>query len=206
MTSSSVFNDQRQPDWDKGDGLLPTIVQHAVTGQVLMLGYMNEAALEATQRSQQVTFYSRSRQQLWTKGETSGHVLQLRAIELDCDGDTFLLQAVPAGPCCHLGDASCFGPQGQGGGVLSALSRVIAERARAADDGSYTASLLQAGIQRCAQKVGEEGVEVALAATNRDDAGLLNESADLLFHLLVCLQARDLDLDQVLAILDQRRR
>lgn len=203
---SFVFNDGRQPDWAKGDGLLPAVVQHAITGQVLMLAYMNTAALQHTIATQQVTFYSRSRQQLWTKGETSGNLLQLRHIELDCDGDTLLVQAVPAGPTCHLGDVSCFGSAGHGGGVLSALSRVIAERASAGDDGSYTASLLQAGIERCAQKVGEEGVEVALAATNRDDDGLLNESADLLYHLLVCLRARDLDLDQVLAALDGRRR
>lgn len=201
-----MFNDQRQPDWAKGDGLLPAIVQHAVTGQVLMLAYMNADALAETLRSQQVTFFSRSRQRLWTKGETSGHSLQLRRLELDCDGDTLLVQAVPAGPCCHLGDTSCFGPTAQGAGQLAALAAVIAERADAEQDQSYTAQLLQAGIGRCAQKVGEEGVEVALAASTGDDEAVLNESADLLYHLLVVLQARGLNLDQVLDVLDRRRR
>lgn len=201
-----MFNDQRQPDWAKGDGLLPAIVQHAVTGQVLMLAYMNADALAETLRSQQVTFFSRSRQRLWTKGETSGHSLQLRRLELDCDGDTLLVQAVPAGPCCHLGDSSCFGPTAQGAGQLAALAAVIAERADAEQDQSYTAQLLQAGIGRCAQKVGEEGVEVALAASTGDDEAVLNESADLLYHLLVVLQARGLNLDQVLDVLDRRRR
>ncbi len=194
-------------DWDKGDGLLPAVVQDARDGRVLMLGYMNVEALDKTLESGQVTFYSRSKQRLWTKGETSGNVLKLTGINSDCDRDTLLVQAIPHGPTCHTGTHTCFGDTDLPPiGGLARLEQVIAERAATPEPDSYTASLLQKGVQRCAQKVGEEGVEVALAAVSGDREQLNNEAADLLYHLLVCLRAAGSDLDQVLAVLSARRR
>jgi phosphoribosyl-AMP cyclohydrolase / phosphoribosyl-ATP pyrophosphohydrolase len=179
-------------DWTKQDGLVPAVVQHADGLQVLMLGYMDRAALAATLGSGRVNFYSRSRQRLWTKGETSGHVLELVGLEADCDGDTLLVQARPRGPTCHLGRASCF-PRAPGS-FLPRLDALVAQRASERPAGSYTTRLLDAGVRAVAQKVGEEGVEVALAAVAQDDAALLGESADLLFHLLVLLRTRGLSL------------
>ncbi|MBB1471612.1 bifunctional phosphoribosyl-AMP cyclohydrolase/phosphoribosyl-ATP diphosphatase HisIE [Luteimonas sp. MC1782] len=186
-------------DWDKGGGLLPAIVQDARTRQVLMLGWMTPESLAATQESGLVTFFSRSRQRLWVKGESSGHHLKLVAIEADCDADTLLVTAEPQGPTCHLGRDSCFA--GATGSALAHLDRVIEGRAASMPEGSYTTRLLAGGIRRIAQKVGEEGVETALAAVVEDDTALLGEAADLAYHLLVLLRARGLglaDLDQVL--------
>jgi phosphoribosyl-ATP pyrophosphohydrolase/phosphoribosyl-AMP cyclohydrolase len=192
-------------DWAKGDGLLPAIVQHADSGRVLMLGYMNRDALARTLADGRVTFWSRSRETLWQKGETSGHVLDLVAIEADCDRDTLLLQARPAGPVCHLGTPTCFGdPAWPAHGFLGELAALVQARRDADPDTSYTARLLQAPVERVAQKVGEEGVETALAATLDDPSQLAGEAADLLYHLLVLLARRGLDLDRVVATLQAR--
>ena len=173
--------------WDKQAGLLPAIVQDADTLRVLMLGYMDRAALQATIDSGRVTFFSRSRQRLWAKGEASGHHLALVAIEADCDSDTLLVQARPAGPTCHLGTQSCFATAP--GDALAELDRLVASREQARPAGSYTTQLFEAGVRAIAQKVGEEGVETALAAVVQDDAELLGETADLLYHALVALRA-----------------
>lgn len=192
-------------DWNKGDGLLPAIVQDADTGRVLMLGYMNAESLEKTRACGHVTFYSRSRRALWTKGETSGNSLELVEIRSDCDRDTLLVQARPSGPTCHTGTDTCFGDDRQPAvGFLAELERIIDDRGGAEPDSSYTARLLAAGVKRCAQKVGEEGVEVALAATAGDRDELVNESADLLYHLLVVLAACDVELADVLEVLQRR--
>ncbi|MCL6711327.1 bifunctional phosphoribosyl-AMP cyclohydrolase/phosphoribosyl-ATP diphosphatase HisIE [Pseudomonas sp. R2.Fl] len=191
-----------QLDWSKGDGLLPAIVQDASTRRVLMLGYMNREALEATLASGRVTFYSRSKQRLWTKGESSGHVLEVRAIEADCDNDTLLVQAVPHGPICHLQRTSCFAEAP--GSFLAELDALVTRRERERPEGSYTTRLFEEGVRRIAQKVGEEGVETALAAVAQDEAALLGESADLLYHLLVLLRSRGLGLADVEALLAAR--
>lgn len=193
-------------DWEKGEGLVPAIVQHAVTGRVLMLGYMNAEALGKTLSGGLVTFFSRSRQCLWTKGETSGNTLTCRNIELDCDADTLLVFAVPAGPTCHRDLSSCFDEDVEraGFGFLGELERVIGMRLDEAADDSYTSQLANAGTQRIAQKVGEEGVEVALAGANGDRAELVAESADLLYHLLVLLRQQDAGMADVAQVLDDR--
>lgn len=190
--------------WDKQSGLLPAIVQDADTLRVLMLGYMDRTALQATLDSGRVTFFSRSKQRLWVKGETSGHHLDLIAVEADCDSDTLLVQARPAGPTCHLGTQSCFAAAP--GNVLAELDGLIASRERERPAGSYTTRLFDAGVRAIAQKVGEEGVETALAAVVQDDAALLGEAADLLYHLSVLLRARGLSLRQVNAVLATRQR
>lgn len=189
--------------WEKQDGLLPAIVQDADTRRVLMLGYMSREALARTLELRQVTFFSRSRQQLWTKGESSGHVLTLVDLEVDCDNDTLLVQARPQGPTCHLGTVSCF-PTAPGD-VLADLDALIARRAIDRPAGSYTTKLFDSGIKRIAQKVGEEGLETALAAVVEDDDALLGESADLLYHLIVLLRARGLNLDDLKRTLATRR-
>jgi phosphoribosyl-ATP pyrophosphohydrolase/phosphoribosyl-AMP cyclohydrolase len=194
-----------QLDWSKGDGLLPAIVQHWLTGEVLMLGYMNAEALAATQNSGHVTFFSRSKQRLWTKGETSGHVLALKSVHVDCDADTLLVKAQPQGPTCHTGTRTCFGDDTQPPlGFLAELDALIAQRHAERPAGSYTTTLFEGGIRRMAQKVGEEGVETALAAVAQDDDALLGEAADLLYHLTVALRARGLGLADVAALLAQR--
>lgn len=190
--------------WGKMDGLLPAAVQDADTGQLLMLGYMDRAALEATIADGLVTFFSRSRQRLWRKGESSGNVLHLVGIAADCDQDALLVVAQPAGPTCHLGTDSCFGGEPGGAGWLGKLERIVADRAAADPAKSYTARLLADGPGKAAQKVGEEGVEVALAAVSRDADGLTEEAADLLFHLLVTLRSRDVRLSQVVDVLRRR--
>lgn len=190
-------------DWQKQDGLLPAIVQDAATLRVLMLGYMSREALQATFAKQQVTFFSRSKGRLWTKGESSGHVLRLVSVRTDCDSDALLVLAHPQGPTCHLQRASCF-PDAPGDG-LAELEAVIALRERERPEGSYTTKLFERGIKRIAQKVGEEGLETALAAVVEDDEALLGESADLLFHLLVLLRQRGLGLDDVRRTLESRR-
>jgi phosphoribosyl-ATP pyrophosphohydrolase/phosphoribosyl-AMP cyclohydrolase len=189
-------------DWTKGDGLLPVIVQDAGNLRVLMLGYMNREALDATLASRRVTFFSRSKQRLWTKGESSGHVLELVSVEADCDDDTLLVLAHPQGPTCHLQRPSCF-PSAPSA-FLSDLEALVAQRDRERPVDSYTTRLFDAGVRRIAQKVGEEGVETALAAVAQDETALLGESADLLYHLTVLLRARGLSLAEAVDVLRQR--
>ena len=191
-------------DWAKGGGLLPVIVQDASNLRVLMLGYMNIEALAATRDSGFVTFYSRSKQRLWRKGESSGHVLELVSIQVDCDNDTLLVLAKPHGPTCHLQRNSWF-PDAPSS-FLADLDALVQQRESDRPTGSYTTRLFDEGIRRIAQKVGEEGVEAALAAVVQDDAALLGESADLLFHLTVLLRARGLSLQDAVAVLQQRHR
>ncbi|MFO3705516.1 bifunctional phosphoribosyl-AMP cyclohydrolase/phosphoribosyl-ATP diphosphatase HisIE [Xanthomonas codiaei] len=191
-------------DWSKGDGLLPVVVQDADNLRVLMLGYMNSDALAVTQQRGEVTFFSRSKQRLWTKGESSGNVLRVVSIEADCDADTLLVLARPHGPTCHLGRASCF--PGAPAQFLGSLDALIATRERERPQGSYTTTLFEQGIRRIAQKVGEEGVETALAGVVQGDAELLGESADLLYHLIVLLRARGLGLGDAVALLESRHR
>jgi phosphoribosyl-ATP pyrophosphohydrolase/phosphoribosyl-AMP cyclohydrolase len=194
-------------DWAKGDGLLPAIVQHWLSGEVLMLGYMNAAALAETQRSSHVTFYSRSKQRLWTKGESSGHMLVLKSLRTDCDADTLLIQVDPHGPTCHTGTSSCFGDSTDVRpplGFLAELDALVAQRHVKRPEGSYTTKLFDGGIRRIAQKVGEEGVETALAAVAQGESELLGEAADLVFHLTVALRARGLSLGDVVKVLADR--
>ncbi len=208
MTTTPAINPD-VPDWAKGNGLLPAIVQHWLSGEVLMLGYMNADALVQTQADGRVTFYSRSKQRLWMKGEGSGHVLALKSIRLDCDADTLLIQAEPHGPTCHTGTSSCFGDSADVRpplGFLAELDALVAQRHVERPTGSYTTKLFDDGIRRIAQKVGEEGVETALAAVVQDDEALLGEAADLLFHLVVVLRARGLSLADAIAVLADRHR
>lgn len=192
-------------DWAKMDGLLPAIVQDAGTGQVLMLGYMDRAALAATLESGFATFFSRSKDRLWQKGETSGNRLAVQSVLADCDEDALLVRAVPQGPTCHLGTTSCFGTAGpSGAGWLGKLARIVHERAQADPAQSYTARLLGEGPQRIAQKVGEEGVELALAAVARDAEGCAEEAADLLYHLTVLMESRGFGWDEVAKVLADR--
>lgn len=195
-----------QLDWVKTDGMMPAIVQHAVSGEVLMHGYMNQEALSKTLESGQVTFWSRTKQRLWTKGETSGNVLNVVSITPDCDNDTLLLLVNPVGPTCHLGTSSCFSPAASDWSFLYQLEQLLAERKHADPKSSYTASLYASGTKRIAQKVGEEGVETALAATVNDRHELTNEASDLIYHLLVLLQDQDLDLSTVINNLRQRHK
>jgi len=184
-------------------GLMPVIVQDVNTLQVLMLGYMNEEALSKTRATNTVTFYSRSKKQLWTKGETSGNFLTVVSIEQDCDQDALLIKAKPQGPTCHRDTTSCFGDiTAPGVGFLTYLQQVIASRKDTAE--GYTAELFSSGVKRIAQKVGEEGVEVALAATSNDNAELIAEAADLCYHLLVLLEAKDLTIGEVVVELRKR--
>ncbi|UNH28085.1 bifunctional phosphoribosyl-AMP cyclohydrolase/phosphoribosyl-ATP diphosphatase HisIE [Moellerella wisconsensis] len=193
-----------QLDWEKVDNLMPVIVQHAISGDVLMLGYMNNDALKTTLESQKVTFYSRTKQRLWTKGETSGNFLNLVDIFTDCDNDSLLVLAQPIGPTCHNGTESCFAPAQSQWGFLYELENLLKSRKTASPESSYTAQLYASGTKRIAQKVGEEGVETALAATVNDRDELTNEAADLIYHLLVLLQDQDLDLSAVINCLKQR--
>jgi phosphoribosyl-ATP pyrophosphohydrolase/phosphoribosyl-AMP cyclohydrolase len=196
--------------WDKGDGLLPAVVQDATSGAVLMLAFMNAEALRETLSRGRVVFYSRTRQSLWEKGETSGNTLQLVDIEADCDADSLLVRALPAGPTCHRNTTTCFGdgahPPGTGISFLAQLEKVIASRIADSPEGSYTAKLHGQGVKRMAQKVGEEGVEVALAAQSGSDAELVGEAADLLYHLALLLRSRGLSLDVVGQELAERHR
>ncbi len=198
----SVSFDPSALDWDKQGGLLPAIVQDAASRRVLMLGYMNREALEITRSTGRVTFFSRSKGRLWTKGESSGHFLHLRAIETDCDRDTLLIQAEADGPTCHLGRASCFPEAPED--FLGALDAFIERRRHELPEGRYTTRLFEAGVKRIAQKVGEEGVETALAAVAGDADELRNEAADLLYHLIVLLRASGLSLEDVRQTLVQR--
>jgi len=197
-------------DFAKGDGLVPAIVQDADTGAVLMLGYMNREALEQTFARKRAVFYSRSKQRIWEKGESSGHTLDLVDVAVDCDGDTLLVTTRPRGPACHNGTLTCFGDEARSAATniafLGKLESVVAQRASEKPEDSYTARLLAKGINKVAQKVGEEGVETALAGVNESDQQLVEESADLLFHLLVLLRARGLRLGQVVRQLETRHK
>lgn len=195
-----------QLDWAKTDGLLPVVVQHAVSGEVLMLGYMNDEALRRTEESGKVTFFSRTKQRLWTKGETSGHFLNVVSMAPDCDNDTLLVLVNPIGPTCHLGTSSCFGDTHHQWHFLYQLEELLAARKTASPESSYTAKLYASGTKRIAQKVGEEGVETALAATVRDREELVNEASDLVYHLLVLLQDQELDLSAVIENLRGRHK
>ncbi len=192
-------------DWSKVDNLMPVIVQNRTSGKVLMLGYVNQEALTATLASGKMTFFSRTKQRLWCKGEESGHFLNVVEISTDCDNDTLLAMVDPIGPTCHLGTESCFKGETQPALTFIAdLEQVIAQRKGADADSSYTASLYARGTKRIAQKVGEEGVEVALAAMAKDMDELTCESADLLYHLTVLLQNEGLTLADIAAKLQQR--
>jgi phosphoribosyl-AMP cyclohydrolase / phosphoribosyl-ATP pyrophosphohydrolase len=209
MIAAQELGSSAALDWDKGGGLIPAIVQDAGNGAVLMLGYMNREALAATQATGRVTFWSRSKSRLWTKGESSGHFLELKQIAADCDADTLLILAEPKGPACHQGTATCWGqtaPQSAAQPVafLARLERVIAERIDARPPGSYTAKLLAQGTRRIAQKVGEEGLELALAAVAQSDEEVIGEAADLMYHTLLLLQVKGLSLSQVVAELEAR--
>ncbi|HEJ9413881.1 TPA: bifunctional phosphoribosyl-AMP cyclohydrolase/phosphoribosyl-ATP diphosphatase HisIE [Proteus mirabilis] len=195
-----------QLDWQKVDNLMPAIIQNAISGDVLMLGYMDKAALEMTLNSGKVTFYSRTKQRLWTKGETSGNFLKLVDIYPDCDNDTLLILAHPIGPTCHKGSESCFAPAQSQWGFLYELENLLRERKNASPDSSYTAQLYASGTKRIAQKVGEEGVETALAATVNDREELKNEASDLLYHLMVLLQDQSLSLSDVIDCLQTRHK
>ncbi|EOX7622059.1 TPA: bifunctional phosphoribosyl-AMP cyclohydrolase/phosphoribosyl-ATP diphosphatase HisIE [Proteus mirabilis] len=195
-----------QLDWQKVDNLMPVIIQNAISGDVLMLGYMDKAALEMTLNSGKVTFYSRTKQRLWTKGETSGNFLKLVDIYPDCDNDTLLILAHPIGPTCHNGTESCFAPAQSQWGFLYELENLLRERKSASPDSSYTAQLYASGTKRIAQKVGEEGVETALAATVNDREELKNEASDLLYHLMVLLQDQSLSLSDVIDCLQKRHK
>lgn len=189
------------------DGLVPAIVQDASTKRVLMLGYMNQEAVNTTQEKQQVTFYSRSKKRLWTKGEESGHFLQLVDMAVDCDQDTLLIQANPVGPSCHTGDDTCWGDDNTSSyGFLTALEEVINDRKNNPSDKSYVARLFAKGINKIAQKVGEEAVETVIEAKDENSDLFLNESADLLFHLMILLQAKGHRLDDVVQILEERQK
>ena len=192
-------------DWKKGDGLAPAIVQDAHTRQVLMLGYMNKDALKQTIKTGRVVFWSRSKERLWMKGETSGHTLKLVGLSVDCDGDAILVEAKPSGPVCHKDTVSCFGDDpGPGIGFLPALERIVDSRKDTDPNKSYVARLLARAPKKPAQKVGEEGVEVAMAAVSETKKELAAEAADLLFHLVVLLRSRGVKLGDVMKILRER--
>ena len=195
-------------DWGKGNGLLPAIVQHARTGSVLMLGYMSPESLRATLEGGRVVFFSRTRERLWTKGETSGHVLDVVSVSADCDADTLLVLAEPSGPVCHTGSATCFADQPptdlEALAFLVELEAIIASRLAHQPPGSYTARLFAAGPSRIAQKIGEEGVELALAAARGEHGEVIAEAADLLYHVLLLLKSRDLSLARVVHELESR--
>ncbi|EKO3397328.1 bifunctional phosphoribosyl-AMP cyclohydrolase/phosphoribosyl-ATP diphosphatase HisIE [Vibrio fluvialis] len=196
-------------NWDKVDGLVPAIVQDFASSQVLMMGYMNQEALAKTIETNQVTFFSRTKQRLWTKGETSGNVLELKNIALDCDQDTLLVKVKPIGPTCHTGTTTCWDGDAQEESQmvwLHQLEQLLAARKSADPESSYTASLYARGTKRISQKVGEEGVEVALAATSGDKAELICESADLIYHLLVLLQDQGLAMNDVINKLKERHK
>ncbi len=197
-------------DFTKGDGLVPAIVQDADTGAVLMMAYMNREALEQTLTRRRAVFFSRSKQRLWEKGETTGHTLDVLDIAADCDNDTLLVSARPRGPACHKGTLTCFGNEPRSAATsiafLAKLEAVIAQRATEKPEASYTARLFEKGVAKIAQKVGEEGVEVALAGVSETAEKVTEEAADLLFHLLVLLRARGLTLSQIVEKLESRHR
>jgi phosphoribosyl-ATP pyrophosphohydrolase/phosphoribosyl-AMP cyclohydrolase len=192
-------------DFEKySDGLVPAIVQDNQTQKVLMLGFMNQEALDHTESTGKVTFYSRSKKRLWTKGEESGHFLDLRSISVDCDNDTLLIKAHPHGPTCHTGADTCWSERNHTDNFLFYLEDIIALRKQAPPDESYVAKLFSKGINKIAQKVGEEAVEMVIETKDNNDALFLNESADLLFHYLLLLNAKGFNLQDVIDILKDR--
>lgn len=194
-------------DFDKCDGLVPAIIQDAETGKVLMLGYMNREAYEKTRETQKVTFFSRSRQELWTKGETSDNYLILKELRVDCDGDTLLVKAQPAGPTCHTGEDTCFGEINESlKPFLWELERIIIDRKTNPKPGSYTNKLFMKGVKKIAQKLGEEATEVIIDALADDIPQIKEETADLLYHLLVLLAEKQISLDDIMGVLKQRRK
>lgn len=186
------------------DGLVPAIVQDAATNRVLMLGFMNAKAFEQTRKSSKVTFFSRSRQILWTKGETSGNYLEVKEILLDCDNDTILIKAIPCGAICHTGADTCFNEQNESDDFLFELEEIIKNRKQNPQADSHTSKLFQKGLNKIAQKVGEEAVELIIEAKDDNEELFKNEAADLLYHLLVLLAAKNVELKEVLAVLRQR--
>ncbi len=192
-----------KPDWKKMGGLLPAVVQNEADGKILMVGYMDAAALAKTRKTRKVTFFSRSKARLWTKGERSGNFLRLRSVALDCDGDALLVRAVPAGATCHTGAGSCFDSPLD---FLGDLDAVIVDRLKRLPRGSYTTSLIKEGLDRMAQKVGEEAVETVIAAKNSDRKALAGEAADLIFHLMLLLRARGSSLAEAAAVLRARNK
>lgn len=190
-------------DFNKGDGLIPTVIQHSLTNEVLMLGYMNEEALKKTISEDKVTFYSRSKERLWTKGESSGNYLLVDSIVVDCDQDTLLIQAIPKGPTCHTGTSSCFG-EGTAKGFVYQLEQIINDKIDNDDQDSYTNKLYKRGINKIAQKVGEEAVEIVIEAKDNNDELFLNEGADLMYHLLILLKAKGKSLTDIEEILRSR--
>ncbi|WP_448518354.1 bifunctional phosphoribosyl-AMP cyclohydrolase/phosphoribosyl-ATP diphosphatase HisIE [Rhodoflexus sp.] len=195
------------PDFDKSSGLLPAVVQDATTGKVLMLGYMNEEAYQKTLAEKTVTFFSRSKNRLWTKGETSGNFLHVVDMILDCDRDTLLIKARPQGPTCHTGADTCFDESNKSNVLfIEHLKHIIRNRKDASPDSSYTAKLFAKGINKIAQKVGEEAVELVIEAKDNNKDLFLGEAADLLFHYLVLLEAKSIDLNEVIDVLRQRHR
>jgi phosphoribosyl-ATP pyrophosphohydrolase/phosphoribosyl-AMP cyclohydrolase len=193
-------------NFDKSpDGLVPAVIQDAVTGKVLMLGYMNEAAYLKTEAEGVVTFFSRSKQRLWTKGETSSNFLHVKQMLIDCDGDTLLIKASPDGPTCHTGADTCFDEENKGKGqFLNYLQAIIHDRKINPSDGSYTASLFKRGVNKIAQKVGEEAVELVIEAKDNNDDLFRGEAADLMFHFLVLLEQKNMNLDDIIAVLQHR--
>jgi len=194
-------------DFNKNtDGLVPVIIQDYKTNIVLMLGYMNEEALAKTQTEKKVTFYSRTKQRLWTKGESSNHFLWVKDIKVDCDNDTILIKAEPAGPTCHTGADTCFNEENVSTDFLQQLENVITERKNNPTEKSYTASLFAKGINKMAQKVGEEAVELVIEAKDNDDDLFKGEAADLLFHYMILLQAKGFKLNDIIEILKGRHK
>lgn len=186
------------------DGLVPAVVQDYTTQKVLMLGFMNEEALDKTEKTGMVTFYSRSKKRLWTKGEESGNHLMLKQILVDCDNDTLLIKAVPKGPVCHTGADTCWSEKNHKEDFLAYLEHIIELRRNSDDEKSYVHSLFQKGINKIAQKVGEEAVELVIEAKDVNQSLFLNEAADLLFHYIVLLQAKNCTLDDVIQVLEKR--
>ena len=194
-------------DFQKNGGLVPAVIQDGLTNKVLMLGYMNQEALEKTQTEKIVTFFSRSKNRLWTKGETSGNFLHLQEIMVDCDGDTLLIKAQPVGPVCHTGADTCFQEVNTGkSAFLDYLKQIIRNRKQQPDEKSYTASLFKKGINKVAQKVGEEAVELVIEAKDDNRDLFKGEAADLLFHFLVLLEQKEIDLDEVIDVLQSRHK
>jgi phosphoribosyl-ATP pyrophosphohydrolase/phosphoribosyl-AMP cyclohydrolase len=192
-----------KPDFKKMGGLLPAVVQNDADGKILMVGYMDAAALAKTRRTRKVTFFSRSKARLWTKGESSGNFLKLRSIALDCDGDALLVRALPEGPTCHTGAASCFDSPLD---FLAELDAVLVDRLMRKPKGSYTTALLREGLDRIAQKVGEEAVETVIAAKNKDKGAFVGEASDLIFHLMLLLRAKGSSLGEAAALLRARHK
>ena len=192
-------------DFQKSDGLIPVIIQNADTLQVLMLGYMNEEAYQKTTKEKRVTFYSRSKKRLWTKGESSGNFLEVKNIKIDCDKDTLLIKALPSGPTCHTGATSCFQEE-TAKGFLYKLENTISERIDSNDKHSYTNKLFRRGINKVAQKVGEEAVELVIEAKDNDANLFKNEAADLMYHFLILLKAKGFRLEEIEAVLEGRQK